>query len=278
MKFQAVSRSLTRVLSVCTLAVGLSLAASSAHANFTSAQLTTVRTALGGENIIVSSESVVEVIPTSTTNAVTTFGLSTAQANAVANQSFFSRLTEKFVFRNVGTRAIGGCAAGAIYGGIASPKEVTVAMKAARVGLSCLAGILAAPAAEFAVASMLAMSAPAWVAVGTGVMVTGIVVGGVNLAFEKLWWEQKAARRQLVVQNGYYVAPQSTDKAYSYEYVSYGDQLNGNRKVRGQTYTQGTTILDDAGTLIGTDTIGGSQGVKNKCTYLGNPGVYTCLP
>ena len=256
------------------LLVGLAFAAAPARAAFTSVELGQIADAVGNRTIITASETSVELVAVNTTNSVVGYQLSTAQATATQSSTFWSSLSSKFKWANAGSRAAGGCFAGTVYGGLASKKQVTIAMKAARVFTGCIAGVAAGPIAEFAAATVLVMGAPAWAAVGTGVMVTGLVTGGINLAADRLWFDKSAARRQLTIYQGQYIAPSGTDDARTPEYVTYGDQVNVNRKMSGQPI-QGTDVLDSGGTWIGTDTLGGSQGTRRNCAYTSQG--YTCL-
>lgn len=265
---------LRRAFAVGSFVAGLAFAVSPAHATFTSTELNQIADAVGNRVIITSSETSVELVAVNTTNSVVGYQLSTAQASATQSSSFWASISSKFKWANAGSRAAGGCFAGTVYGGLASRKQVTIAMKAARVMTGCIAGIAAGPIAEFAAATVLVMGAPAWAAVGTGVLVTGLVTGGINLAADRLWFDKSAARRQLSIYQGQYIAPSGSEPAHTPEYATYGDQVTTGRKMPGAA-TQGTDILDENGTYIGTDTLGGSQGTRRNCAYTAQG--YACL-
>lgn len=274
MNMNAFFQPLRRVFAVGTFVAGLAFAASPAHATFTSQDLVAIGNAVGNQNIITASETSVEMVVVNTTNSLVGYQLSTAQASATQSSGFWSSIASKFKFANAGSRAAGGCFAGTVYGGLASRKQVTVGMKAARVITGCLAGVAAGPIAEFAAATVLVMGAPAWAAVGTGVLVTGLVTGGINLAADRLWFDKSAARRQLSIYQGQYIAPSGSEPAYTPEYATYGDQVTTGRHLPNEA-NQGTDVLDNNGRYIGTDTLGGSQGTRRNCAYT-NQG-YTCL-
>lgn len=275
MNLHSLLRLFRRTLTTGTLFVGMAIAASSAHA-FTSAELSAFQSSIGAgsTNVVASSESVLGVVEISTTNSLVGMELAYAQAQQVQASGFWATMASKFKFSNVGSRAAGGCFAGTIWGGLASTKQKTVAMKALRVFTGCAAGLAAGPIAEFASAVVLAAGAPAWAGVGTAVLITGIVVGGINYAADNLYFDKEAARRRLQISNGKYIAPAGTEPAYSIEYASWGDQITNERKAPGYGQ-QDTTIRDDAGTYIGTDTLGGTQGTKRNCAYTAQG--YACL-